>query len=261
MTCNTWIIGPCAVESKESYFSIAKTLNTIFKGKDWYYKASFDKANRTSITGKRGIGLNDSIEYFKDIKKEYPNIKLTTDIHEPYQAEKLVDYIDCIQIPSFLCRQSDLIIEAARHFKIVNIKKMQCLGPANVIKSLDKIKSVDPNTQAWICERGSNFGYNELIVNFNIVDELKRHYDKVILDCTHSTQRSRAVYKVQGDRILAERYLLAASIFDYDGIFAETHPNPLEAASDRDSQIYLDRIKGLVKQQERIKQINEKNHT
>jgi len=176
----------------------------------------------------------------------HPNLKLLTDVHETKQVEKLAGVIDCIQIPAFLCRQTDLIVECAKHFKQINVKKGQWLGPHNLIKSVDKIKETNPDCEAWVCQRGSNFGYHELIVHFGIVDELKQHYDRVILDCTHAIQRSRAVYGTQGDRKLAERYFTAADIFGYNGVFAEVHPNPSCAVSDADCQLELDRFETLL---------------
>jgi len=221
-------------------------------GKNWYMKASFDKANRTSIDGGRGPGLEYSKSVWKTAKKQYPHVRLITDVHETYQVEELVDYVDVIQIPAFLCRQTDLIIESAKHFSAINIKKGQWLGPNNLNKSVDKIKNVNPNCEAWICDRGTNFGYHDLFVNFGIVDELKEAYDKVILDCTHSTQRSRKVYGSQGDRVLAERYFVAADLFNYDGIFAEVHPNPSNSVSDADCQIELSKLEQLVKLADKI---------
>jgi 2-dehydro-3-deoxyphosphooctonate aldolase (KDO 8-P synthase) len=160
--------------------------------------------------------------------------------------------IDLIQIPAFLCRQTDLIVECAKNFKAINIKKGQWIGPNNLIVSVDKIKSTNAECEAWICDRGSNFGYHDLFVNFGIVDELKKHYDKVILDCTHSTQRSREVYGVQGDPVLASRYFLASDIFNYDGVFAEVHPNPEKSVSDGQCLINLNKIKNLIAKSKNI---------
>ena len=219
---------------------------------DWYMKASFDKANRTSLHGGRGPGLDYSLEVWKEAKRLFPNVKILTDVHETHQVEKLAGTVDVIQIPAFLCRQTDLIVECAKHFQAINVKKGQWLGPNNLIHSVDKIKETNPGCEAWICDRGSNFGYHDLFVNFGIVDELKQHYDKVILDCTHSIQRSRAVYGSQGDRSLAERYFLTADIFNYDGVFAEVHPDPPSATSDGDCQLYLSDLANLVKRAKAI---------
>lgn len=247
-----WIMGPCSMESRDFYLSTARELYPIMGGKDWYYKASFDKANRTSLYGGRGPGLDEAVLAFKEVKQEFPNIKLVTDVHETAQVEKLAGIIDCIQIPAFLCRQTDLIVECAKHFDKMNVKKGQWLGPDNILKSLDKIKHTNENCEAWLCERGSNFGYDKMIVDFTIVDQIKEKYDKFIFDCTHSTQRSREIYVYQGDRTLAERYVMASSIFNYDGVFVETHPRPEEAVSDADCQLYLSRIKKLVQTTDKV---------
>ena len=247
MKDKVWILGPCSLENKNLFFECVEKINDVMDQQDnWYMKASFDKANRTSLHGGRGPGLEYSRQIWQECKRLYPNIKLTTDVHECWQVEKLVDIIDLIQIPAFLCRQTDLIVECAKHFSAVNIKKGQWLGPHNLINSVDKIKETNEQCEAWISDRGSNFGYHELFVNFGIVDELKQYYDRVILDCTHSIQRSRAVYGSQGDRTLAERYFLAADIFGYDGVFAEVHPNPSMSVSDGDCALNLESLNVLL---------------
>ena len=247
-----WIIGPCAIESEKMYYQAGAELAEIMQGKEWFFKGSFDKANRTSIKGKRGVGIDRGIKIFEEIKERIPGIQLITDVHEVYQVEKLVPYIDCIQIPAFLCRQTDLIVECARYFKKINIKKGQWIGVNNLKKSIDKIRETNSSAKVWITERGSAFGPYQLVVDFSIVDVLKEYYDEVILDCTHSTQRSKTVFGVNGDRILAERYLMAAPVFGYTGIFAEVHPNPDKAISDGGCQIRLDEIHNIITKEEKI---------
>tara|TARA_R110001632_G_scaffold184673_3_gene304899 strand:- start:718 stop:1491 length:774 start_codon:yes stop_codon:yes gene_type:complete len=253
MKNKVWILGPCSMENRELFLDTLGKINSIMSPEDeWYMKASFDKANRTSLYGGRGPGLEYAKEVWSEAKSLFPNVKFLTDVHEPNQVEQLSDFIDCIQIPAFLCRQTDLIVECAKHFDKINVKKGQWLGPNNLIKSVDKIKHTNPKCEAWICDRGTNFGYNDLFVNFGIVDELKNHYDRVILDCTHAIQRSREIYGTQGDRKLAERYFLTADIFNYDGVFAEVHPNPPEATSDGDCQLYLDDLEELILKSKKI---------
>mgnify|MGYP001197983637 CR=1 FL=1 len=243
----TLIAGPCLIESKEHAVDMAGKINEICSllNINFIFKSSFDKANRTSIKSARGIGLNKSLSIFSEIKKKI-KCSITTDVHEPDQCSKVSKVVDLLQIPAFLCRQTDLIVECAKHFSAVNIKKGQWLGPHNLINSVDKIKETNEQCEAWISDRGSNFGYHELFVNFSIVDELKQYYDRVILDCTHSIQRSRAVYGSQGDRTLAERYFLAADIFGYDGVFAEVHPNPSMSVSDGDCALNLESLNVLL---------------
>lgn len=249
-----FILGPCSLENREVTLTCFNHLSKIMKGKDWIFKGSFDKANRTSLYGERGPGLEEGIEIFRELKKLNPEVKLTTDVHECWQVEKLVGVIDIIQLPAFLIRQSDLVIECAKYFDVVNLKKGQWLTEYNVMKSVDKIKETNPNCQAWICERGSSFGGYKLIVDFTIVDQLKKVYDKVLFDVGHSTQRSREVFRNQADREMVKRYFLSAPIFNYDGVFCECHPNPPSAISDADSQLYLDDIEELVKKYELIKE-------
>lgn len=247
MTNKVWILGPCAMENRDMFLEAAATINEVMDDSDeWYMKASFDKANRTSLHGARGAGMDYAASVWKEARSQFPNMKFITDVHETHQVEKLVGLVDVIQIPAFLCRQTDLIVECAKHFDKINVKKGQWLGPNNLIKSVDKIKETNPDCEAWICDRGTNFGYHDLFVNFGIVDELKEHYDRVILDCTHAIQRSRQVYGTQGDRNLAERYFVAADIFNYDGVFAEVHPQPECAISDGDCQLRLSDLEALV---------------
>lgn len=262
-----YILGPCAIESEETYLKIGKYLYDLMQElqiENWYYKASFDKANRTSIKGRRGIcqignlNLANGIELFDKIKKELPNIKLTTDIHQQYQAAILSNYIDLIQIPAFLCRQSDLLIECAVSFDKINIKKGQWCSPTQSVKWIDKIKETNPNCEAWITERGTFFGYDRLVLDFGGVEYMKRGWDKVILDSTHSTQYTRDGF-TGGNRELGKKYFKAASIFEFDGVFAECHPNPKEAISDADCQINLNDIEQLILKQKAIERINNEN--
>jgi len=235
----TYILGPCSIENEDNFLEVAKTLDGYMGGKDWYLKGSFDKANRTSIHSDRGPGLDEGIRIMQSIKEAYPNIKIVTDIHEPSQALPLSDVVDVIQIPAFLCRQTDLLVECAKNFNIINIKKGQWLSADAMKHAVAKIKEVDPNCEVWVTERGSNFGYDRLIVDFRGVDVMKEFADKVILDCTHSTQMTGEGI-TGGSRKLAKQYAQAAKIFEYDGVFIETHPDPNNAISDSESQVELD---------------------
>lgn len=240
-----WIVGSCSMENEEFFLDNAYNLDNIMKNEDWFLKGSFDKANRSSITGSRGPGLREGIKILTQIKKQIPHIKTTTDVHETYQVKELKEVVDCIQIPAFLCRQTDLLIECARYFNIINIKKGQWISPDNIVKGIDKIKNTNPDAKIWLTERGTQFGYTKLLVDFSIVDFLKKYFDKVIFDCTHSTQRLKENGRTGGDSTLAERYIKAASIFNYDGVFADVHPNPSQSPSDADSQIDLKNFKKI----------------
>lgn len=235
----TYILGPCSIETEENFTTVAEALYPLMDGKDWYLKGSFDKANRTSIHSNRGPGLDEGINIMRNVKDRFPGIKIVTDIHEPNQALPLSDVVDVIQIPAFLCRQTDLLVECAKHFNTINVKKGQWLSADAMKHAVTKIKEVNPDCQVWVTERGSNFGYDRLIVDFRGVDVMKEFADKVIFDCTHSTQMAGDGI-TGGSRKLAKQYALAASIFEYDGVFVETHPDPENAISDSGSQVELD---------------------
>lgn len=235
----TYILGPCSIESEDNFTEVANALYPIMQGKDWYLKGSFDKANRTSIHSNRGPGLDEGIQIMRNVKAQFPGLKIVTDIHTADQALPLSDVVDVIQIPAFLCRQTDLLIECAKHFNIINVKKGQWLSADAMKHAVTKIKEVNPTCQVWITERGTQFGFDRLIVDFRGVDVMKQFADKVIFDCTHSTQMSGDGI-TGGSRKLAKQYSLAARIFEYDGVFIETHPDPDNAISDAASQVELD---------------------
>lgn len=236
----TYVLGPCSIENQDNFLEVAETLDSLMKGKDWYLKGSFDKANRTSIHSDRGPGLDEGIRLMGMAKRACSTgLKITTDIHEVSQALPLSAVVDVIQIPAFLCRQTDLLVACAKHFNTINIKKGQWLSAEAMEHAVNKIKEVDPNCEVWITERGSQFGYDRLVVDFRGVDVMKKFADKVILDCTHSTQMVGDGI-TGGSRKLAKQYAQAARIFGYDGVFIETHPDPDNAISDSESQVELD---------------------
>lgn len=238
----TYIVGPCSLESYQLACEILEEVYPRMQGKEWYFKASFDKANRTNIDGERGIGLHMGLEVFERLKEKYPDVKFITDIHESYQAPILAPYVDAIQIPAFLCKQTDLIKTAAKFFDTINIKKGQWVDPKTIVGAISKVRFINPNAEIWVTERGSQFGYGQLLVDFGNVEYLKQHFDKVIFDVGHSTQRVKESGRNGGDYKLALKYLKAAPIFDYDGVFVEIHPDPLNAISDQDSQIRVDKF-------------------
>lgn len=241
----TYILGPCSLESESITKKVINELYPVMIGKDWYFKGSFDKANRTSIHSDRGPGLHEGKEIFAWVKNNYLGIKTLTDIHEPWQAKELHHLIDMVQIPAFLCRQTDLIIEAATWFNEINVKKGQWLAPHAMEHVVTKIREVNPNCKVYITERGTSLGYSGLIPDFRAVDILKSFSDGVILDCTHSTQKPKGD-TTGGDRELAKKYALAAKIFEYDGVFIETHPDPKNAISDADSQVELEWVRAQI---------------
>ena len=243
----TYIIDPCSLENYELSHEVLSAIYPQMEGRDFYFKGSFDKANRSSIEGKRGPGLQEGVEIFKQLKKDFPNLRVTTDVHEVGQVEELSETVDLIQIPAFLCRQTDLLVECAKHFDKVNIKKGQWMNPQNMVKGIDKIKTTNPNVEAWMTERGSAFGYSQFIVDFSSVDYLKQYFDKVIFDVTHSAQLPKPNGRMGGNPALAARYFKAADIFNYDGVFAEAHPTPSLSYSDADSVLPLEEMVELLK--------------
>jgi 2-dehydro-3-deoxyphosphooctonate aldolase (KDO 8-P synthase) len=244
----TFIIGPCSLETYELSHEVLSTIYPYMKDKDFYFKGSFDKANRSSIKGKRGPGLEEGMEIFKQLKKDFPNLRVTTDIHETNQVEKLSELIDLAQIPAFLCRQTDLLVESARFFNKVNIKKGQWMSPQNMVLGIDKLKTTNPECEVWLTERGTSFGYSQFVVDFSSVDFFKEHFDKVIFDVTHSAQLPKDNGRMGGNPKLAARYFKTIDIFNYDGVFVETHPNPSLSYSDADSVLSLKKMIELLKE-------------
>ncbi len=184
------------------------------------------------------------------MKKRFKNIRLCTDVHETFEVEKLAGIIDVIQIPAFLCKQTKLMVACAEHFDIVFTKKGQWISPETAIMFLDKIKTTNPNCKAWLGERGTQWGPDQLLIDFSIVEQIRKHYDKFILDVAHCCHRSREKYGTQADIKMIKKYFLATPIFGYDGSFIEVHPNPLESSSDCDSQIKLKDFPKLLEQQD-----------
>jgi 2-dehydro-3-deoxyphosphooctonate aldolase (KDO 8-P synthase) len=248
-----YVLGPCCMESRDLYLRTARRLHALLGPREWYYKASFDKANRTAASGGRGPGLEAGIELMRELKTQLPDLRLTTDVHECWQVEELIGVVDLVQVPAFLARQTDLLVECGRAFTRVHVKKAQFMSPDSAKHIPDKVRSApDAKVQeVWIAERGVMFGYGQVIPDFGAVSTLKHAFDKVILDCTHSTQRRKGDF-TGGDRELGERYWLASELLGYDGLFAEVHPNPPAALSDGDCQIYLTRVEALLETQQRI---------
>ena len=183
------IAGPCVIESEEMIMDIAKQLVEITKDKevDFYFKASFDKANRTSISSFRGPGIEEGLRILKKVKDTY-GVKIATDIHESWQAEKVAEVVDIIQIPAFLCRQTDLLVAAAKTGKLINVKKAQFLAPWDMKNVVSKVKEAG-NENVMLCERGTTFGYNTLVVDMSSLIEMKKMGCPVIYDATHSVQK------------------------------------------------------------------------
>ena len=243
----TFIAGPCVIESQELLCTVAEKLVEINQKLkvDIIFKASFDKANRTSISSFRGPGLERGLEMLANVKSKY-GLKLLTDIHESQQAEAVGQVVDVLQIPAFLCRQTDLLVAAAKTGKIVNIKKAQFLSGPDMKYPVEKAKEAGA-TEVWLTERGNTFGYNNLVVDFRNIPDMKEIVPKVIMDCTHSVQRPGAMGgKTGGDRRFVPAMALAAKAFGATGYFFEVHPNPDKGLSDGPNMLELDKLEGLI---------------
>ena len=243
----TFIAGPCVIESQELLYTVAEKLVEINQKLevDIIFKASFDKANRTSISSFRGPGLERGLDMLANVKSKY-GLKLLTDIHESYQAEAVGQVVDVLQIPAFLCRQTDLLVAAAQTGKVVNIKKAQFLSGSDMKYPVEKAKEAGA-AEVWLTERGNTFGYNNLVVDFRNIPDMKEIVPTVIMDCTHSVQRPGAMGgKTGGDRRFVPSMALAAKAFGATGYFFEVHPNPDKGLSDGPNMLELDKLENLI---------------
>ena len=242
-----FIAGPCVIESQECLDTVAQELVrlNVKYGLEIIFKASFDKANRTSITSYRGPGMEKGLQMLADIKSKY-DLQLLTDIHEAYQAAPVAEVVDVLQIPAFLCRQTDLLVAAARTGKRVNIKKAQFLSGADMQYPVQKVLE-SGGKEVWLTERGNSFGYNNLVVDFRNIPDMLRIVPRVIMDCTHSVQRPGAAGgKTGGNREFVPSMALAAKAFGATGYFFETHPDPEHALSDGPNMLYLKDLEQVV---------------
>lgn len=245
----TFIAGPCVIESAELLDIVAAKLVNINKrqGTDIIFKASFDKANRTSIRSFRGPGMEKGLQMLHDIKEKY-GLRLLTDIHESWQAEPVGQVVDVIQIPAFLCRQTDLLIAAAKTGKVVNIKKAQFLSGRDMRYPVEKARDTGAK-EIWLTERGNMMGYNNLVVDFRNIPDMLEMVPTVIMDCTHSVQRpGGADGKTGGDRRYVSQMALAAKAFGATGWFFEVHPDPDNGLSDAANMLELSKLEDLIKQ-------------
>lgn len=247
MTNTIFIAGPCVIESAELLDTVAGRLVEINRrlGTDIIFKASFDKANRTSIHSFRGPGIDRGLQMLSDVKQKH-GLRVLTDIHEAWQAEPVGQVCDVIQIPAFLCRQTDLLVAAARTGKTVNIKKAQFLSGRDMRWPLEKAREAGA-TEVWLTERGNMMGYGNLVVDFRNICDMLELVPTVIMDCTHSVQRpDTAGGKTGGDRRFVPSMALAAKAFGATGYFFEVHPTPDQGLSDAANMLELDKLEGLV---------------
>ena len=247
------IAGPCVIESEEMVLSIAKKMKDITDklGIPYTFKASFDKANRTSISGFRGPGIEEGLRILQKVKDTY-NLPICTDIHEPWQAEKAAEVCDILQIPAFLCRQTDLLVAAAKTGKCINIKKAQFLAPWDMKNCVEKVRQ-SGNNNVMLCERGTTFGYNTLVVDMTGLRVMKDMGVPVIFDATHSVQKPGGNgTSTGGNRQYVEYLAKAAVSVGVDGLFMETHPDPDNAKSDGPNMVPLGEMEELLKKLQRV---------
>ncbi len=243
-----FIAGPCVIESMDVLEQVAVELVRVrsLYDIDIYFKASFDKANRTSVHSYRGPGLERGLQMLGDIKTKY-GLPLLTDIHESRQAAPAAEVVDVLQIPAFLCRQTDLLVAAAQTQCVVNIKKAQFLSGLDMQYPVEKCREAGAR-EVWLTERGNSFGYNNLVVDFRNIPDMKQFTGRVIMDCTHSVQRPGAAGgKTGGNREYVPAMALAAKAFGANGYFFEIHPEPDHALSDGPNMLRLDDFEAVVK--------------
>ena len=246
---HTFIAGPCVIESAELLDIVAAKLVEINQkqGTDIIFKASFDKANRTSLHSFRGPGIDRGLQMLSDVKEKY-GLRLLTDIHEAWQAKAAGEVVDVLQIPAFLCRQTDLLQAAAKTGRTVNIKKAQFLSGSDMRYPVEKAREAGAK-EVWLTERGNMMGYNNLVVDFRNIPDMLEIVDNVIMDCTHSVQRpGGANGKTGGDRRFVPQMALAAKAFGATGWFFEVHPTPDLGLSDAANMLELDKLDALIEQ-------------
>ncbi|MBQ9137301.1 MAG: 3-deoxy-8-phosphooctulonate synthase [Alistipes sp.] len=243
-----FIAGPCVIESAEVLDAVAERIVEINKrlGVEVIFKASFDKANRTSISSYRGVGIERGLQMLSDVKSKW-GLRLLTDIHEAWQADVAAQAVDVLQIPAFLCRQTDLLVAAAKTGKVVNIKKAQFLSGVDMVYPYQKAIESGAK-EVWLTERGNSFGYNNLVVDFRNIPDMLAIAPRVIMDCTHSVQRPGAAGgKTGGNREYVPAMALAAKAFGATGYFFEVHPDPDNALSDGPNMLCLDNLENVIK--------------
>lgn len=241
------IAGPCVIESEAMVMELAEQIKKMSEelGFTYIFKASFDKANRTSLSSYRGPGLEEGLRILQKVKDEF-GLPITTDIHEPLQAAPVAEVADILQIPAFLCRQTDLLVAAAKTDKIINIKKAQFLDGKDMIHPAIKVKE-SGNDKIMLTERGSMFGLGNLVVDFRQIIDMKELGYPVVMDVTHSTQKPSALGgKSGGDRKYAPYMAKLANAVGVDGFFFEVHQDPQQALSDGPNMVYLEDFRAIL---------------
>ena len=254
------IAGPCAIENRDVVMTTAETLNRLCYdlGITLYFKSSFDKANRTSLS-ERGVGMDEGLRILQEVKEQF-GLPILTDVHECAQCAPVAEVADVLQIPAFLSRQTDLLQTAATTGRIINVKKGQFMAPWDMKGAIEKIEHVAPNAakngQVWLTERGSSFGYGRLVVDMTSLVEMRRFGCPVIFDATHSVQQPSSQNGITGgNREMVPALMRAAVAVGIDGLFIETHPDPDHAISDAANQVKLSDMRALLEQALEINQL------
>jgi 2-dehydro-3-deoxyphosphooctonate aldolase (KDO 8-P synthase) len=244
----TLIGGPCSIENEAMCFEVAETVKGICSrfNINYVFKGSFDKANRSSLSAERAVGMERGLEILQKIKDTL-NIPVTTDVHESYQCTEVGAVVDIVQIPAYLCRQTDLLIAAAKTGKVISVKKGQFMAPQNMDNVIEKVLSTG-NDQCRLMERGSSFGYNKLVVDITGLPIMRKFGYPVFIDATHSVQEpgGKGTF-TKGNREFATLLMYAALAAGVDGVFAEIHPDPDNAISDVGSQLKLAELEPILK--------------
>lgn len=250
------ISGPCAIEDRDTAFLIAEKVKTITQklGIEYIFKGSYKKANRSKLNSFSGIDKHEALNILKDIGEEF-HIPVLTDVHESWECEEVAEYVDYLQIPAFLCRQTDLLIAAGNTGKGVNIKKGQFVSPEAMQFAIEKVLSTG-NNQIWLTERGTTFGYESLVVDMTSIPRMQAFGGTVVMDCTHSVQKPNQSSGVTGgDAKMIETLCLASVAAGVDGLFIETHPEPGLASSDAASMLPLNQLEGILTKASEIRKL------
>lgn len=256
------IAGPCAIESRDIVMYTAETLKQVCDrlGITLYFKSSYDKANRTSMS-ERGVGMEKGLEILQEVKSTF-SLPILTDVHESWQCAPVAEVADVLQIPAFLSRQTDLLVAAAKTGKVVNVKKGQFMAPWDMRGAIAKIEANHPESQAfslqdiWLTERGSSFGYGNLIVDMTSLVKMREFGYPVVFDATHSVQQPSSQAGITGgNREMVPHLIRAAVAVGIDGLFLEVHPQPEKAISDAANQVRLSDVETILKQTLAIDQL------
>ncbi len=243
-----FILGPCCIESETHSLKMAEALKVLSQKLKFnlIFKSSFDKANRTSVSGKRGVGIDQGLKILERVRSEF-QVPVVTDIHEVSQVDSVAEVVDVLQIPAFLCRQTDLLLAVGKTGKIVNVKKGQFIAPENMKAVIEKVESTK-NQNVWVCERGYAFGYNNLVVDYRNFPIMKSFGNPVVFDVTHSVQRPSAQgCSTGGDRKFVPELAVSAIVQGIAGLFMEVHDNPEVAFSDGPNSVRLSQLEELLK--------------